>query len=123
MLAAEQITTALFQRKAKGSFSQDSDRAPLRASRFALLRKPGAGAALSSRMEPQARLAFGINVLREMVSRLAAAPDAWLGPAQSPGSKSNSATTTRASAGGSRRSDERTTSVEGHSTLACVAGR
>ncbi len=78
MLAAEQIITALFQRKAKGSFSQDSDRAPLRASRFALLRKPGAGAArtdrfrdsLLARMEPQARLAFGIDDLRETVSRL-----------------------------------------------------
>jgi len=115
VLAAEQITTALFQRKAKGSFSQDSDRAPPPRVAFRTLaetrRRGGPHGTLPRlsprRMDPQAWLAFGIDVLRETVSRLSATPDAWLGPARSPGSKSNSPTTARASVGGSPRASSR----------------
>ncbi len=65
MLAAEQITTALFQAQSQGGLLARSCGNPAQG-------RPArtASETLSSRMEPQARLAFGIDVLRETVSRL-----------------------------------------------------
>jgi hypothetical protein len=66
VLAAEQITTALFQAQSQGGLlARFRQGAPPRV-------RPArtASETLSPRTEPQARLAFGIDVLRETVRRL-----------------------------------------------------
>jgi hypothetical protein len=75
VLAAEQITTALFQRKAKGRKIPTGRPFARRVSHSCGNPAQGrpartASETLSPRTEPQARLAFGIDVLRETVRRL-----------------------------------------------------